>query len=95
MIGAYAVLGLRFGRGGEEEREDRKMWGYSFELQKRFREEIVRSHGSIRCRDITAIDWMNLKQVLSFYKPDEKMVECARIVGETAKLTGELLERGT
>ena len=96
LIGALAVMGLRFGRGGEEEKEDRRMWGYTRELLKRFREEIVQSHGGIRCREIAGVDWSNREQVQSFYKPgSEKYSECARIVGETAKLTGELLERQT
>ncbi len=97
LVGALAVMGLRFGRGGEgeEEKKDPRIWRYTFELVKRFREAIVRSHGGIRCREITGIDWMNREQVLSFYKPDEKGLECTRIVGDTAKLIGELLERQT
>ena len=69
------------------------MWFYAHELVKRFREEIVQKHGSIRCRDIIQVDWMNREQVRSFYKPNEKFLECARIVGDTSKLLGELLEK--
>ena len=94
LIGALAVMGLRFGRGGKEEKEDRRMWGYTRELLKRFREEIVQSHGGIRCREIAGVDWTNREQVQSFYN-GEKFSECTRIVGDTAKLIGELLERQT
>ena len=61
---------------------------------KRFREEIVQSHSGIHCREIIGVDWTNREQALNYYK-GEKVKECARIVGDTAKLTGELLERQT
>ena len=95
MIAAVAIMGQKFGRDKEEGREDPKMWGYTLEIVKRFREEIVPNHPGIRCRDITGIDWMNRQQVTNFYSPDEKFVECTRVVGDTARLIGELLERGT
>ncbi len=91
-VGALALLGLRFSRGREEEKEDPRMWTYTHELLKRFREEIVNSHGSILCGEIARVDWKDREQVKSFYKGD-KILECGRIVGETAKLIGELLER--
>ena len=92
LIGSLAVLGLRFGRHEEKEFEGPQMWFSAMKLVKRFREEIVPNHGSIRCRDIINVDWMNREQVKSYYKPDEKFLECARIIGESAKLVGELLE---
>ena len=95
LVGALAVLGLKFGRNREDEKEDPRMWSYTRELLKRFREEIVQRHGSIRCREITGIDWMNRGQVTSFYLPNEIFLECTRIVGDTAKLIGEILERQT
>jgi len=94
LIGALAVFGLRFSRDREEEKEDPRMWGYTRELLKRFREEIVQSHGGIRCREIAGVDWRDREQVTNF-RNGEKFLECARIVGDTAKLTGELLERRT
>jgi hypothetical protein len=53
---------------------------------------IVKEHGSILCRDISRVDWKDRNQVKVFYKVD-KVQECIRIVGETAKLIGETLER--
>lgn len=94
LIGALAVIGLRFGRSREEEKEDPRLGSYTRELLKRFREEIVQSHGGIRCWEIAGVDWRNREQVESFFN-GEKFLECARIVGDTAKLTGELLERPT
>lgn len=94
LVGALAVMGLRFGRSREEEKEDPRIWRYSRELVKRFREEIVQSHSGIHCREIIGVDWTNREQAVNYYK-GEKVKECARIVGDTAKLTGELLERQT
>lgn len=68
------------------------MWADAEELVRRFRDEIVRQNGSILCRDISQIDWKDREQVKAFYNGD-KVKECMRIVGETAMLLGELLER--
>ena len=91
-VEALALLGLRFSRGREEEKEDPQMWTYTHELLKCFREEIVKNQGSILCGEIARVDWKDREQVKSFYQGD-KILECGRIVGETAKLIGELLER--
>jgi C_GCAxxG_C_C family probable redox protein len=91
VVGALAVLGLRFGRGTEQEKEDPKMSPYSKEILQRFR-EIVKNHGGILCRDIAGVDWKDREQAKAFYK-SEKIVECRRIVGDTAYMVGELLER--
>ena len=92
LAGGLAVLGLRFSRARQEEKEDPKMWDYTEELLTRFRNDIVKEHGSILCRDIGRVDWKDREQVKGFYKGD-KVQKCIRIVGETAKLVGELLER--
>jgi len=92
LIGALATMGLKFSRDQEEGREDRKMWGYTAELVKRFREEIVKNHSGIRCQEIAGVNWRDREQAANYYK-GEKFVECTRIVGDTAKLIGELLER--
>ena len=91
-IGALGVLGLRFSRGKEAEKEDPKMWAFAHELLKRFREEITPKHSGMLCRQIAGVDWMDREQVKNFYK-GEKAVECRRIVGDTARLIGELLGR--
>jgi C_GCAxxG_C_C family probable redox protein len=91
VVGALGVLGLRFGRGREEEKEDPKMSAYSKEVLQRFR-EIVKNHGGILCREIAGVDWKDREQAKAFYK-SEKIVECRRIVAETAHMVGELIER--
>jgi len=93
VLGALGVLGLRFGRGREEEKEDPKMSPYSKEILQRFR-EIVKNHGGISCWDITGVDWKDREQAKAFYK-SEKLTECRRIVGDTAHMVGEFLERSS
>ncbi len=94
VVGALAVMGLRFSRASEDEKEDPRMWSYTHEVLARFRKEITQSHGSILCREITGVDWKDREQTKSFYK-SEKVLECGRIAGDTAMLVGELLERAT
>jgi C_GCAxxG_C_C family probable redox protein len=95
LIGALATLGLKFGRGGEDDKGNVPMisW-YAGELLQRFREEVVQNYGSINCRDITGVDWKKPEQAQAYFK-GEKFVECQRIVGDTAKILGDLLERKT
>ena len=93
VAGALAVIGLRFSRAREDEKEDPRMWPYAQETLQRFR-EIVRQHGGILCRDIARVDWKDREQAKSFYK-GEKVLECGRIVGETAHMVGELIERAS
>jgi C_GCAxxG_C_C family probable redox protein len=92
LIGALAVLGLKYGRPRADEGDNPTMWAHSTELLKRFREEIVQNHAAINCREIAGVNWKIREEVQGYFK-GEKLQECARIIGETAKLTGELLER--
>jgi C_GCAxxG_C_C family probable redox protein len=94
LVGALAVIGLKFSRGVEDAKENPRMFGYTSELLKHFREQIVQNHVGIRCWDIVGVDWKNREQAENYFK-GEKFVECTRIVGDTARLTGELLERQT
>lgn len=92
LAGALAVLGLRYSRATNDERENPKMWKDSHELVRRFRDEVVNHNGTILCRDICAVDWSDRAQAREFYG-GEKVKQCIRIVGETALLLGEMLER--
>jgi C_GCAxxG_C_C family probable redox protein len=92
LVGALGVLGLRFSRGREEEKEDARMWPYNQEMMGRFRTEIVKNHGGIQCREIARVDWKDRDQVRAFYR-GEKILECGRIVGDTVQLLDELLKR--
>jgi C_GCAxxG_C_C family probable redox protein len=92
VAGALAVLGLRFSRASGGETEDPRMWPAAREVLERFRTEIAKDHGGILCREIARVDWRDREQVRSFYKSD-RIGECGRIVGATALLVGEILER--
>ena len=92
VAGALAVIGLRFSRASADEKEDPRMWSFAQEILERFRKEIAKDHGGILCREIARVDWRDREQARSFYKSD-RVLECGRIVGDTAALLGELLER--
>ena len=91
VAGALAALGMRFSRSREEEKEDPRMWIYTKELLKRFSEELSPNRGHILCREIAGVDWDDREQVKQFYK-GEKALVCRRLVGDTARLIGELLD---
>jgi C_GCAxxG_C_C family probable redox protein len=91
VAGALAVMGLRFSRAREDEKEDPKIWSYAQEVLQRFR-EIAKKHGGITCREIAGVDWKDREQAKAFYR-SEKVLECGRIVGDTTRMVGELLER--
>lgn len=92
VAGAIAALGLRFSRGGEGEKEDPRMWACARELLRRFREELSPKPGRILCREIAEVDWNEREQVKQFYK-GEKALVCRRLIGDTARLIGEILEQ--
>jgi C_GCAxxG_C_C family probable redox protein len=92
LVGSLAVLGLRFSRARDEEKEDSRMWPFCQEMAERFRREIVKNHEGIRCRDIAGVDWKDRDQVRAFYH-GEKLAECGRIVGATARLLSDLVGR--
>lgn len=92
LAGAMAVLGLRYSRATNNEKENPKMWVDAEELVRRFRDEIVQLNGSILCRDISQVDWKDRGQVKAFYTGDA-VKKCIHIVGDTAQLVGEMLER--
>jgi len=90
VVGGLAVVGLLFGRdkGGAE--ADIKMWIYSRELIRRFKSDIAGGH--LHCRDIVGVDWADITQVKA-YRTGEKVAYCRTLVGQTARLVGELMER--
>jgi len=92
LAGAPAILGLRYSRAKSDAKEDVKMWKVADELFRRFRDEIVNKGGSICCLDIACVNWKDRQQAKEFYTGD-KIKGCYRVVGETALLLGEILER--
>jgi len=92
LAGGLAVFGLHYSRARGDEKENPKMWADTRELTRRFRDEIVNRGGTINCRDIAGVDWNDRDAVKAFYQGDQ-VKTCIRIVGETALLVGEMLER--
>ena len=90
VVGGLVVIGLLFGRDKVGEEDDMKMWIYSREFLKRFKNEIV--GGSILCRDIAQTNWADPAQVKE-YGQGEKFLKCKTLTGKTAELIGELIER--
>lgn len=93
LVGALAVLGLRFSRAKSDEKEDTRMWKVADEVFRRFRDEIVNQNGSIYCRDIVCVNWKDREESRDFYKGGNKIKKCYHVVGETALMIGEILER--
>jgi len=57
---------------------------------RRFRDEVA--DGKILCRDITGVDWRDPVQVKSFREGGGRDA-CQALIGKTAKILGEILER--
>lgn len=92
LAGGLAVLGICYSRARADEKENPKMWADTQELLRRFRDEVVDQEGTIYCRDIAGVDWTDRAQAREFYSGD-KVGRCIRIVGRTAFILGEMLDR--
>lgn len=90
VIGGLAAIGLLFGRDKVGQEADMKMWKYSRAFVKRFEKEIT--EGGILCRDIVQVNWSDPAQVKE-YGQGERFIKCKTLVGKTAALIGELIER--
>jgi C_GCAxxG_C_C family probable redox protein len=90
IAGGVAALGMAYGRGKMEERDDPKLFPLCAELYRRFGEEIEESRF---CRDITGVDFSTKEGVRAFYGSPEKLARCARLVTNTAEMVREMLAR--
>jgi C_GCAxxG_C_C family probable redox protein len=93
LVGAAGVVGSLYSRSSLEEKENPRMWAATKKVMKDF-EELSAQYGGINCVQIAQVDWMERDQVKDFYtNPDSRRQHCIRVVGETARALGELLER--
>ncbi|MGE4560813.1 MAG: C-GCAxxG-C-C family protein [Desulfobulbus sp.] len=93
LIGAASVIGTLYSRSSLEERENPRMWAATKAVMKSF-EELTAEHGGIDCSQIARVDWMQRDQVKDFYgDPESRRQHCIRVVGETARMLGELLDK--
>lgn len=90
VIGGLAAIGLRFGRSKPGQEADIRMRKCSRLFVRRFRDEVA--DGKILCRDITGVDWRDPVQVKSFREGGGRDA-CQALIGKTAKILGEMLER--
>lgn len=90
VIGALAVLGLKFGRSSAGDDADLRMWLYAYDFLARFRSEV--GQGNILCREIAGVDWRDSAQLKQFREGPGRL-SCQKLTGQTAKLLGELLEK--
>lgn len=89
VIGALAVIGLKWSRSSSEETEDFQMWVAGNRFLKRFRAEL--GGGSIHCRDLAGVDWRDPEQAKKF-RNGEKYLACRDLTANAARILGELLD---
>jgi hypothetical protein len=82
-----------FGKGDPEENEDPLcLWEFSRLFVEEF-EKLTEPYGGICCHDIVGVDWTDLEQVKQFSAgEDGRKQRCFDLVGETARMLGEILE---
>lgn len=92
LVGAVSVMGTLYSRTNLAEKENPRMWAATKTVMKNF-EDLTAEYGGINCGQIAQVDWMDWNQVKNFYRnPESRRQVCVKVVGETAKLLGELLE---
>lgn len=92
LVGAVSVMGTLYSRAALEEKENPRMWAATKAVMKKF-EALTNEYGGINCGQIAQVDWMDWNQVKNFYRnPESRRQVCVKVVGETAKLLGELLD---
>lgn len=92
LTGGVVFLSSLYGKETPEGRDHPRMWRLTYKLNKKF-EELTREYGGVDCRDIARVDWKDREAVKSFYSdPQGRRNICRRLVGETARALGEILE---
>lgn len=95
LVGAVSVVGTLYSRSSLEEKENPRMWAVTKKVKKDF-EELTAVHGGINCCQIARVNWMVREQVKNFYgNPESRRQHCIKVIGDTAKALGELLEKET
>ncbi|WP_448874605.1 C-GCAxxG-C-C family protein [Desulfobulbus propionicus] len=93
LIGAASVIGTLYSRSSLEEKENPRIWSATKTVIKQFK-ELTADYGGIDCGQIARVNWMDRSQVKEFYgNPESRRQHCIRVVGETARMLGELLEK--
>lgn len=92
LVGATSVIGSLYSRGSLEEKENPRMWRATKKVLKHF-QDLTEGYGGTNCCQIARVDWMDRDQVKTFYgSSDSRREHCLKVVGETARALGEILE---
>ncbi len=92
VLGGMALISSLYSRGELEEVESPELFRLGRMLDAAF-EEITREYGGKDCAHIARVEWTDPDQVRAFYRnPDSRRVHCRRVVGETARALGQLID---
>ena len=95
LVGAASVIGSMHSRSSLEDKENPRMRAATKELMKSFK-NLTDRYGGINCGQIARVDWIDRDQVKNFYGNEEsRRQHCIKVVGETAKTLGLILEKET
>lgn len=93
VLGGIMLISSLHSRGNLEGKENPRMWALSAKFMNEF-EKCTASHGGINCRDIARVDWRDKEAVKAYYSdPAGRRAVCVELVGEAARILGELLEQ--
>jgi C_GCAxxG_C_C family probable redox protein len=87
VVGATMCIGIRYGRENSQESD-----AEANARAKQFVEEFRERMGSLRCRDLTGVDFSNAEQTEAYRASDVPMRVCLPAVGFAYDKTLELLE---
>jgi C_GCAxxG_C_C family probable redox protein len=92
LTGGIALISSVFSRGSLEVKEDPKMWALGHKFLREF-EKLTQEHGGVDCREIAKVNWQDRNSVKDFYgNPESRRKICIKLVGDTARMLGTLLE---
>lgn len=92
LLGGVAMISTLYSRGSLAGKENPRLWSLSSRFTHAF-EVLTKSFGSVDCCAIAGVDWQDRDQVKNYYNnPESSRKTCAVLVGESARLLGELLE---
>ena len=93
LLGGVAAVSLLHSRSNLEEKENPRLWGAGHKLVREF-EKLCEPYGGINCRDIARLNWGDRDAVKDYYSnPESRRKICMELVGEFARILGEVLER--
>ena len=93
MLGGIACISSQCSRGTVTDDESPRMFKLGHMLDQAFT-EITREYGGKDCSQIARVDWNDAEKIKEYYRgPDSRKHHCQRVVGETARALGEIIEQ--